>query len=1165
MKKASFTLLIFYLLFLSINVYSGGVDKTPLAVFKAVTPNAGSLGQYGQVPVNLYNGLVDISIPIYTIQTRNISVPISLKYYAGGNRVDDHPGWVGLGWSLHAGGVITRITNGIYDEADKYVLKDITTIGLTDDYYGYFYRSNVLTDESWCANSFWKALLEIGGNISFHEIDTQPDEFLVSCDGFTASLYFYRTSNNEVKVKIKSKDGQVVKAETNIDKRFFTLKDKKNNSRVITCYNAISKFKLTTSNGMQYIFGNDNNSIDYSINASTKKAIPTSWYLTKIISQLNDTVSFNYTKENVPAVESRCRYHTTIENDNDESCVYYRDYRALGCSEYSYSILYPSHLANIQWPNGGKITFSTSKSNELTAIDSLTELNRQVTVPLMNDDDFDYSSLNYHLKLDKMNINNQLYFDFCYADNSTQRLRLLSLKCADKNNEVQNSYFFGYNQTKLPRYNSKKTDNWGYYNGKDYSKTDFKNLYSYRTPDVNLMQAEMLDTITYPTGGKVIFEYEPHDFSKIVDYREQKPYIPFCLKDSIAIAGGVRIKKIITLLSSGRSFIKQYEYKNSNLTSSGILSNMPVYTTMGTANDTTWTNDKPVSYKYIFLDQSENPINWLDRSNGNHVTYSRVTEKMEDNSKKVFLYSNHNDFPDLTPQGICRNFEEHVLETKYTSRDIERGMLNRIEYYNNNGYLVKKEENFYNNDNSRYNNSVKSIYSYGKGLLIYAGAIPIYTFYPYLKSQRITEYNPNTKDSIQQQTYYTYDANNFVKEIKSSASNGDILRTVINYSGNYTQDPYTSMKKRFMVGLPIETTRYLNNFVVQSDLKTYKQIIINTDTMYLPDKSYMLENRIPLSSFSFFDGAIKDSNYSLPDIEYISYDYRGNIREVTDRAGIHSTYLWGYNYQYPIAEIKNATYSQVLTVLGLNSVDTQISSFSGSNIVLINKLRSLLPNSMINTYTYRPNIGMSTATQPRGITTRYIYDTNNRLATVLDNKQFAVNSYNYAYYNTAGSTVNDYSALTGGTVVLGASQYKIDSIGSATCNVNGGSGDYTYSWYLKNSSNTILQSSINSLSNKFSFVCSQAGTLTLQCVLIDNQTEQTATINQSVICIDPCAECFGRMYKCIDGVCETGVKTYISCSEDSSGLYICTYVYTFTDGSTSSRYIEKLKYPPAME
>ena len=43
-----------------------------------MTPESATLGQYGAYPVSLYTGGVDISIPLHTIKTNGITIPISL-------------------------------------------------------------------------------------------------------------------------------------------------------------------------------------------------------------------------------------------------------------------------------------------------------------------------------------------------------------------------------------------------------------------------------------------------------------------------------------------------------------------------------------------------------------------------------------------------------------------------------------------------------------------------------------------------------------------------------------------------------------------------------------------------------------------------------------------------------------------------------------------------------------------------------------------------------------------------------------------------------------------------------------------------------------------------------------------------------------------------------
>src|SRR5689334_121720 len=72
-------------------------------------PTAAELGKYGLLPVGLANGTARADIPLYTFSTRNLSIPLSLSYSANGLKVDEVASWVGLGWSLNAGGVVTKI------------------------------------------------------------------------------------------------------------------------------------------------------------------------------------------------------------------------------------------------------------------------------------------------------------------------------------------------------------------------------------------------------------------------------------------------------------------------------------------------------------------------------------------------------------------------------------------------------------------------------------------------------------------------------------------------------------------------------------------------------------------------------------------------------------------------------------------------------------------------------------------------------------------------------------------------------------------------------------------------------------------------------------------------------------------------------------------------
>ena len=80
------------------------------------TPTTASLGRYGDIPVSYYTGRANISIPIHTLSTGGVELPITLDYDGSGVQVNTLPSWTGHNWTLNAGGVITRKKNGEYDE-----------------------------------------------------------------------------------------------------------------------------------------------------------------------------------------------------------------------------------------------------------------------------------------------------------------------------------------------------------------------------------------------------------------------------------------------------------------------------------------------------------------------------------------------------------------------------------------------------------------------------------------------------------------------------------------------------------------------------------------------------------------------------------------------------------------------------------------------------------------------------------------------------------------------------------------------------------------------------------------------------------------------------------------------------------------------------------------
>ena len=83
------------------------------------SPTAASLGKYGDIPVSYNTGVPSIGIPIHTVTEGSVSLSISLNYHAGGLKVGEPSSWVGTGWSLQAGGIISRTIQGRADEREN--------------------------------------------------------------------------------------------------------------------------------------------------------------------------------------------------------------------------------------------------------------------------------------------------------------------------------------------------------------------------------------------------------------------------------------------------------------------------------------------------------------------------------------------------------------------------------------------------------------------------------------------------------------------------------------------------------------------------------------------------------------------------------------------------------------------------------------------------------------------------------------------------------------------------------------------------------------------------------------------------------------------------------------------------------------------------------------
>lgn len=90
--------------------------KTDLPTILPPSPTVAALMKFEEVPVSNYTGVPDISIPLFSSGThsKDVNLDISLKYHT--TSAEEVASDVGLGWSLFAGGTISRTVRGLPDE-----------------------------------------------------------------------------------------------------------------------------------------------------------------------------------------------------------------------------------------------------------------------------------------------------------------------------------------------------------------------------------------------------------------------------------------------------------------------------------------------------------------------------------------------------------------------------------------------------------------------------------------------------------------------------------------------------------------------------------------------------------------------------------------------------------------------------------------------------------------------------------------------------------------------------------------------------------------------------------------------------------------------------------------------------------------------------------------
>lgn len=471
--------------------------------FTPKAPNVAALVSAIDVPVSLYTGIPDISIPLYEIDIDGLKLPLNLSYHASGIRVAQEASWVGLGWSLNAGGLVSRTIKcgDDFNEISQPYIQEgyytATGIELPRErgYFQMFYSDGNLG-------------IMVNGTNKLVK-DSEPD------------IFYYSLPNHSGKFIIDGSRGPV-------------LLDPASGLR-ISIENDSDRFKkyfvITGPDGTRYTFRNYEKTtsvsrpgcLNYNLSTATKFdeyedkwniyntpfEYTSSWLLTDITTIKGRHVSFVYERESYqsPLQESVSKYHIAYEGVSFQHSGPVENEKVYSCSK---SVVDTWRLSKIVW-DAGSVTFVTSDRVDVKASSSGSSPRKLDAIKVCDNN----GKLVKKLELNYDYFNNNYTGPYPHV---FKRLKFLSLTDPS---DANFSYTFSYFGGSLPAKNSKNTDYWGYYNGVDQG-ADYYCPMKYngklydgadKSSHFEYMSIGTLESFTVPTKGKTTLEYETESYT----------------------------------------------------------------------------------------------------------------------------------------------------------------------------------------------------------------------------------------------------------------------------------------------------------------------------------------------------------------------------------------------------------------------------------------------------------------------------------------------------------------------------------------------------------------------------------------------------------------------------------------------------------------------------
>jgi YD repeat-containing protein len=238
-------------------------------------------------------------------------------------------------------------------------------------------------------------------------------------------------------------------------------------------------------------------------------------------------------------------------------------------------------------------------------------------------------------------------------------------------------------------------------------------------------------------------------------------------------------------------------------------------------------------------------------------------------------------------------------------------------------------------------------------------------------------------DSIINETNYTYNSRDLIKSTSSVVNNSTLIENVA-YPFDCNSSLCSTMVEKNMINYPLKKEIFRDSEKISSTEIVYKNWIsgvIAPELVKTSKGALTLENRL----------------------KYNNYDEKGNLLEVQQENNVKVSYIWGYNKTLPVAKLENISYNNIPVAL-ITAIQTATNSNIANEIDILYALNGLristdanMVKAMITTYTYKPLVGLTTLTDPKGDTQTFTYDSFGRLQYVKDNNGNILNENEYHF------------------------------------------------------------------------------------------------------------------------------------------------------------------------